>query len=134
MGSLHDHIIGYKIDLDIAGVENRFERSDISVEQVDYPWAPVSPWYNKRVDRRFIADESDSTVMWDMNHPALMAIVGNSTNRWGYRRGYKININGMIKNLVADHQIGNSMQWSKYNAAVTKRKESGTFIFFQVEN
>jgi Cu2+-containing amine oxidase len=128
MGTLHDHIIGYKIDMDVAGVANRFERIDISAEHIDLPWAPVSPWTQKRVDRRYAADETDSTVLWDIENPMLMAIVGNVTNKWGSPRGYKININGMIKNIVAGNPVGNAMQWGKYNAAVTKRKESGTFL------
>lgn len=44
MGSLHDHIINYKIDFDVAGRENSVMNVKIEQETLDTEWAELDGW------------------------------------------------------------------------------------------
>lgn len=65
-------------------------------------------------------------------------VVSNETNAWGEKRGYEIHPNDGIKNLYPDgHPVLHQLNFTKYNVAVTVRKESEfvdngpNFCFFQ---
>lgn len=39
-GSIHDHMMNYKVDMDIAGRNNSYETIDIEIETIKDPWFP----------------------------------------------------------------------------------------------
>lgn len=44
MGSLHDHVIGYKIDLDVAGRRNILTRVRLQQESLENEWTELAGW------------------------------------------------------------------------------------------
>lgn len=39
-GSVHDHMLNYKVDLDVAGRRNSYETIDVEIETIKDPWFP----------------------------------------------------------------------------------------------
>ncbi|KAJ3101106.1 hypothetical protein HDU97_001631 [Phlyctochytrium planicorne] len=126
MGSLHDHILNYKIDLDVAGTKNSFETVAVEVEKAQYPWIlPGQDLVQKRLVHNIPKTEfgletlsfSDFGTHWKF-------INQDKKNKWGNNRGYRIIAANPIRNIV-DGNTGSlkNAQWSKYFIAVTQRKE-----------
>lgn len=61
MGSLHDHVINYKIDFDVAGVNNSFMRVKLEQEERKDEWFEFDGWgpvVQSKIVREAVAEES----------------------------------------------------------------------------
>lgn len=61
MGSLHDHIINYKIDFDVLGVNNSFMKVSLEQEDLDYDWFKEDGWgpvTQTKIVRTLLEEES----------------------------------------------------------------------------
>jgi primary-amine oxidase len=89
--SMHDHVLNFKADLDIAGTANTFER--VSIE----PYKKSCPWYDNddsmantmHIVRNPLSSETG--LNWAANSGSMFVVLNNdSTNAWGEKRGYRI--------------------------------------------
>jgi primary-amine oxidase len=88
MTSMHDHVLNFKADLDIAGPYNSLYRIDIKPHTHRYEWED-KPRKTMRLLHNRIQEET--ALNWPANSGAMYVVVNNqSRNTWGERRGYRI--------------------------------------------
>ncbi|PPR06108.1 hypothetical protein CVT26_005335 [Gymnopilus dilepis] len=131
MGNLHDHVINYKVDFDIAGTSNSLQKITTQVEHITYPWLDDDYWgqdhVQQKIVREYIANEDDALLKHPPNFQGLYAVVNQEErNRWGYPRGYAIHPgqSSVHNTVVGSKRLLNNANWARYNLAVSRRKET----------
>lgn len=132
MGSLHDHLFGWKIDLDILGKDNRAMRVEKRLgtfpNQFNFggannvlKYVHKTPLLTENADNWY--NEDPRTPTHFMFHNPTAADGG--MNKWGNDRSYAIILPGTSVQLMnASAPWMNAEQWTKYNVAILKRKET----------
>ncbi|XP_028404456.1 amiloride-sensitive amine oxidase [copper-containing]-like isoform X1 [Dendronephthya gigantea] len=125
-GSLHDHMIHYKVDLDIAGRNNRYETITTKIENISSSWFPNKRHVQKRLIRDLKKTEVDAAYKFDFQHPSYLNFYNSAKkNAYGVRRGYRVQLNGILHQLYPENwQFTNGFSWSHYQLAVTKYKKN----------
>ncbi|XP_078688612.1 diamine oxidase [copper-containing]-like [Branchiostoma floridae x Branchiostoma belcheri] len=127
MANLHQHFFNYKVDLDVGGTINRFETVDITVDNVTLPFRPDVRHFLTRLERSQKTRETEATVQYDFTKPKYYNFYSdNHKNRFDVHRGYRIQLNGISKNLLPKDGAAavNGAAWMDYQVAVTRRKDS----------
>ncbi|KAL0263405.1 hypothetical protein SLS55_002385 [Diplodia seriata] len=89
-GSMHDHVLNYKIDLDVKGTENSLMKTEF------VPVTETYPWFNgtrntMKLEKTFIASEADAKIHWSPNSAAVYSVVNkDARNAHGEYPGWKI--------------------------------------------
>ncbi|KZS98930.1 amine oxidase catalytic domain-containing protein [Sistotremastrum niveocremeum HHB9708] len=130
MGSLHDHVINFKVDLDVAGLKNSLLNTSTSIQQVEQPWFDED-WGNivtqQYITREFIDNEDNAKLKYPQNFQGGYSFVNRKRkNAWGIERGYSIHpgLSPIHNTVVGSKRLENNANWARYNLAVTKRKET----------
>jgi len=136
LGSLHNHIINYKIDIDVLGTKNKLQTINFVRETRTLPWFDI-PWTQLRINRQIVQNETESAFLYDINDPMIFLFQTDQLNKWGNPRSYRIYSFPFIKNLVADLPVWNCAYYSRYTTIVTQRKEtepSSNSVYDQAHN
>ncbi|KAF9266155.1 amine oxidase catalytic domain-containing protein [Marasmius fiardii PR-910] len=130
LANVHDHIINFKVDFDIAGIENSLLETTTHQEEVEHPWLD-DDWgtttIQQRISRRFVQNENDALLKYPVNLQGGYAIVNaDKQNAWGSPRGYAIHpgYNPVHTTIVGSKRVLENANWARYNLAVSKRKET----------
>ena len=125
-GTVHDHIIHYKVDLDVAGRNNSFQTIDIEVENITDPWYPGRRHVQKVLRRRTKLTEKDALYRYNFETPKYLNFFSEiKRNRNGVEKGYRIQINDVMKMSYPESwPLVNGVAWTLHQLVVTKRKES----------
>ena len=86
--SMHDHVLNFKADLDIAGPNNTFCKIDVAPTTVQYPFDS-----HPRNSMHLIHTPSlnETSLNWPSNSASLYIILNtNATNKYHQPRGYRI--------------------------------------------
>ncbi|KAJ7479846.1 copper amine oxidase [Mycena latifolia] len=127
-GSMHDHVLNWKVDIDILGTENTFVKHKIVPAEVKYPWANETR-STMRLERERVENEDDAKLSWPRNG-ADMFLVENSDkpNKYGEPRGYKIAPSrggaGMHITIQNSSNLLKSQGFAKHALYVTKQKDT----------
>jgi len=130
MGSLHDHVINYKVDLDVAGEENSLLFTSTAQEEIEQPWFEDdwgSTVLQQKITRTFIENEDDALLKFPQNFQGGYSLVNKDAhNRWGIARGYAIHpgYSPVHNTVVGSKRLLNNANWARYNLAVSRRKET----------
>lgn len=135
--TLHDHLSGWKVDLDVLGTKNTMHRLTVkagtweeALENGAANGGPPPLWHEapvvKYIERRRLSKEFGFLI----SDPGTVihAFANNRfTNSWGLPRGYAI-VHGMTtRQLLPDsHPFTKAAAWTKYHLAITQRKENET--------
>lgn len=124
-GTIHDHLINYKVDLDIGGRKNSFENIDIKVENISNPWFPGSRRIQKVLSRSLKQTEQEATYHQNFEHPKYLNFFSDgNVNKMNVNRGYRIHIRDMMKQIYPnDWELMSGAIWTQNQITVTKRKE-----------
>uniref|UniRef100_A0A6T5TPM3 Amine oxidase n=1 Tax=Chlamydomonas chlamydogama TaxID=225041 RepID=A0A6T5TPM3_9CHLO len=126
-GSVHDHIIQWKVDIEVNGTSNSVQLDEVKVEKVDYPFNPLVPsGYQKYVHRRLLDNETEALLNVDAKRPTHHIIVNeDSKNSWGSLRGMLVQVIRPFYQLLPDDFEGwmPSNWWTKQQIAVSVRKD-----------
>ncbi|KAH7341181.1 copper amine oxidase [Pyrenochaeta sp. MPI-SDFR-AT-0127] len=88
-GSLHDHVLTFKVDLDVLGRKNTVQSVEFVPTSTEYPWSQGRVHYTFKAQRSFM--KSESSTDWAANDATIHAIVNkDSPNRFGEFPGYRI--------------------------------------------
>lgn len=124
-GPVHSHLVGWKADLDVAGVEsNALRVTKVGTMPIDYP-DPSVHLVSKYLNRQYIEQEGvgKSTFVAHPQHPGNWAIVDRSANSpAGNPRGYAVTLGTFSTTQVLpdDHPFVKAMPFTKYHLAVTR--------------
>ncbi|KAK8847701.1 hypothetical protein IAR55_005560 [Kwoniella newhampshirensis] len=129
MGSLHDHVINYKVDFDIAGTKNSLTAATLEVEEITTPWADDawgSTFTQQRVNRKRILTEDDSRLEYPKNMEGNYVITNeDERNAWGYPRGYAVHPGASAIHLtnLDCKRTQDNVNWAKHHLSVTRRHD-----------
>jgi len=131
MGNLHDHVINYKVDLDISGIENSLLETTTAQEAVSQPWFEDDEWgstvIQQKITKRILETEDNALLKYPTNFQGHYSIINqNQTNAWGMPRGYAIHGGySPVHNTVnGARRLLNNANWARYNLAVSLQKDT----------
>ena len=129
VGTIHDHYMLYKVDLDVAGVKNSYQTVDLNARNVSYEWEDNTYRIKKQIVKEKKAREKDAVLRYDFQKPKYCVFMNeNETNAYGNPKGYRIDIQNKVKQLFTDdYYVTKSVAWTKYQMSVTKRKDLEPF-------
>ena len=95
VGTIHDHVINFKVDLDVVNEKNSLLEKTTHVREVTHPWLDEGDWgttiRQQFIKSRYIETENESRLFYPPNFRGLFAFVNKEeTNSWGVPRGYLI--------------------------------------------
>ncbi|KAI0342901.1 amine oxidase catalytic domain-containing protein [Trametopsis cervina] len=130
MGSLHDHVINFKIDLDVAGLDNSLLYTHTDQEEIEQPWFDED-WGKKviqqKITREIIANEDNAKLKYPTNFQGGYAFINQEkSNAWGIARGYAIHpgYSPVHNTVVGSKRLLENANWARYNLAVSLRKDT----------
>ncbi|XP_065278698.1 amine oxidase [copper-containing] 3-like isoform X1 [Emys orbicularis] len=124
LGTMHNHLINYKVDLDVGGTKNSLVAHDMTFDTVQAPWSPEHQIQRPRLTKKVLDTEDKAVFPLHSKIPRYIHFTTNLENKWGHQRGYRI----QIVSFAGDHlpeasSMERSISWGRYKLAVTKRKE-----------
>ena len=129
IGTIHDHFILYKVDLDIAGVQNSYQTVDVVVKNKSYEWEPGTYRIKKTVVKDKKAKEKDALLRFNFAEPKYLVVINeNQKNLYNNPVGYRIQPVSMVKEKYPDDYFATkAAAWTKYQLAVTEQKDDERF-------
>lgn len=138
-GPIHDHMFGFKVDMDILGTENTMEVIDWKMADVltalrsQVPNVQdVPPWFKHNITRYidYTYVETETAYRLNLDEPKFWLVVNEKErNKWGAKRGYQIKPISTAAQIATDaHPAMPALSFTKYHCAVTKRKESEQYL------
>ncbi|KAB5594148.1 Primary-amine oxidase [Ceratobasidium theobromae] len=128
MGSVHSHVINYKVDLDVAGTANSLQTNEVVVEQVTKPWFDPEDGLTRqlRIKRSWI-DKELQTNLGGNGQKSYLIANKNSTNRWGYPRAYRFQpgLHAIHNPVKGARILLNNARWGEWDLMVAKLKDTG---------
>ncbi|KAL0564606.1 hypothetical protein V5O48_017438, partial [Marasmius crinis-equi] len=130
MGTLHDHVINFKVDLDVAGQKNSLLETTTSQEEIQLPWSD-DDWgqtvVQQSISRKFIDNEDQALLKYEPNFQNHFAIINKEAkNAWGNVRGYALHpgVNPIHETVLGSKRLLKNANWARYNLAVSQRKDT----------
>ena len=126
MGPIHDHMVVYKVDLDVGGIKNSYQTLDIVAKNLTSDWEPGTRRIKKTIQRNTKLTEKDAILRYNFDEPKYLIMLNNgSRNRYGNPIGYRIQPVYMVKQKYPDdYFVTKTSAWTKYQVAVTRHKEN----------
>ncbi|XP_046302556.1 membrane primary amine oxidase [Marmota monax] len=135
LGTVHTHSAHFKVDLDVAGLENWVWAEDMAFVPTTVPWHPEHQVQRMQVTRKLLETEEQAAFPLGGATPRYLYLASNHSNKWGHPRGYRIQILSFAgEPLPQNSSMERAFSWERYHLAVTQRKEeepSSTSIFNQ---
>uniref|UniRef100_A0A8C5L3V3 Amine oxidase n=1 Tax=Jaculus jaculus TaxID=51337 RepID=A0A8C5L3V3_JACJA len=135
LGTVHTHSAHFKVDLDVAGLQNWVWAEDMVFVPSAAPWSPEHQIQRMQVTRKMLETEEQATFPLGGAIPRYLYLASNHSNRWGHRRGYRIQtLSSAGEPLPQNSAMEKAFSWERYQLVVTQRKEkepSSTSIFNQ---
>ncbi|XP_046373262.1 putative amine oxidase [copper-containing] isoform X1 [Haliotis rufescens] len=126
LGSIHHHMFNFKIDVDILGTNNRYETLNFKVDNVTRSWYDNGqPIPQLSFEHDLKHTEQDAAYKFNFDTPRYHVIYNNNMeNKFSGKRGYRLQAHGFSKQMLPeDSGALNTYTWSRYQMAVTKRKD-----------
>lgn len=127
-GSMHDHVLNFKADLDILGTDNSLLKTEFVPHSQVYDWSDGKVVNTMKVDRSFITNEDQGKINWAPNAAAAYAVVNkDKKNELGEYPGFRIypstgsSIHLTVQNstVFQDH-----INWATHQLYALQRKDS----------
>jgi len=127
-GSMHDHVINFKLDIDINGTANSLFKTKFVPVSTTYPWSNGKTINTMKLERSFVASEDGGKINWDENSAGTYAVVNRANpNKFGEYPGFKIypSTGSTIYNTVRNStNLQNAINWATNHMYVLRRKDS----------
>lgn len=127
-GSMHDHSLNFKLDLDIAGTENTLMKHSVEPVTVDYTWSNTSR-NTMKLFRSNITNEDEGKINWTDNANAMLMVANyDAKNKYGEPRGYRVmpsrGGSGMHLTVQNSSNLFNSQNMATHALYVTKHHDA----------
>ncbi len=116
MGIIHNHLIQYKVDVDVLGTENRFETLNITMEPVADVVDNLVDYQLQVFQRSLKRTEMEAAIRYNFDNPKYY-LMGNANynNSYGNQRSYRILPVNMGKNILPEGwKIEKGFAWARY--------------------
>ncbi|KAL1637202.1 hypothetical protein SLS56_000861 [Neofusicoccum ribis] len=126
-GSMHDHVLNFKLDMDVLGTDNTLTTTTLVPTAEVYPWSKGKARNTMKLARSMVASEDDGKLMWPANGATEYTVANlNATNAYGEPRGYRIMpSSGTIHLTVEDSSnLANAANWAGHDLFVTRQKDT----------
>uniref|UniRef100_A0A5F9DI44 Amine oxidase n=1 Tax=Oryctolagus cuniculus TaxID=9986 RepID=A0A5F9DI44_RABIT len=124
LGTVHTHSAHFKVDLDVAGLENWVWAEDMAFVPTPVPWHPEHQMQRLQVTRRRLETEEQAAFPLGGATPRYLYLASNQSNKWGHARGYRIQpVSFSGEPLPRSSSVERAFSWGRYQLAVTRRKE-----------
>ncbi|XP_062030852.1 membrane primary amine oxidase-like isoform X1 [Lepus europaeus] len=124
LGTVHTHSAHFKVDLDVAGLENWVWAEDMAFVPTAVPWHPEHQMQRLQVTRRRLETEEQAAFPLGGATPRYLYLASNQSNKWGHARGYRIQpVSFAGEPLPRSSPVERAFSWGRYQLAVTQRKE-----------
>ncbi|KAF6751012.1 amine oxidase catalytic domain-containing protein [Ephemerocybe angulata] len=142
MGNIHDHAINFKVDLDIAGVNNTLLKTTSVIETVYPEWFDDPEWpsdaeftsepeaqFRTRLVKTYVEseDSEDARVKYSQNYRSSYAVVNrDERNAWGVPRGYTIHpgLSQVYNTIAKSKRLEKNAGWAAHNFATEPSSSS----------
>jgi len=89
--SLHDHVVSFRADLDVAGADNTLIRTSVEPLTKTYAWdKPEVAGARNTMHLTHHTVTHETGMDWPKNSAQMYLIQSNETNKWGEKRAYRI--------------------------------------------
>ena len=125
-GSMHDHVLNYKADFDILGLENTMQMTTFVPVTENYVWSD-HPRNTMKVQRSFVENENSSKLFYGGNGATQFRVVNtDAPNPYGEYRGYRILPGDGTIHLTVENSsnLVNAAHPFTHDLAVTKQKDT----------
>lgn len=125
---MHDHVLNFKADLDIAGTENTLVRVGIEPATLEYDYDDVKPRNTMRLVHRPVTEETG--LNWAPNAAEKIVLYNDAKeNAWGEKRGFEIRPGtGMGSTphltIINSTTVGKAVGWAMNDLFLTKQKDT----------
>lgn len=127
--SLHDHVISFKADLDVAGEKNDMVRLAVEPTVISYPWD--QPDFKERNTMHLKEYEvtHETGLDWPRNSGEFYLVYSSDKkNAWGERKGYRITSGTGMGNtphltVLNSTSLGTSAAWAEKDLWVVRQKD-----------
>jgi primary-amine oxidase len=90
-GSMHDHVLNYKVDFDILGTKNSVATTEFIPAREKYSWSGGKYRDTMKLRKGWIESEDQGKIDWDANGSKGYVVVNKEEkNKFGEYRGYKL--------------------------------------------
>jgi primary-amine oxidase len=128
--SMHDHVINFKADLDIAGTANTLNRVSIEPVTLEFPWDDeiTTPRNTMQLVNRTVKRETG--LDWPRNAGEMYIVTNeDSENAWGEKRGYRIAAGTGMGNpshlsILNSTTLGDSANWAARDLWFVKQRDT----------
>ncbi|KAK5109943.1 hypothetical protein LTR62_006432 [Meristemomyces frigidus] len=128
--SMHDHVLNFKADLDVAGPTNDMVRLALEPMTMKYGWdQPEQPVRNTMHLKEYQVSE-ETGLDWPKNSGEFYLVYNSEDkNAWGERKGYRITSGtGMGSTphltILNSTTLGDSARWAEHDLWVLQRKDT----------
>ena len=124
-GSMHDHVLQFKVDFDILGTNNTMQLMTVEATTEQYAWAD-HPRNTFKLNRHELETEDESQLFWSPNGATQYIIYNKEeTNQFGEYRGYRIMPSQNTVHLTTQNSstLANAANFAKYDIAVSQYKD-----------
>ncbi|KLU91439.1 hypothetical protein MAPG_09959 [Magnaporthiopsis poae ATCC 64411] len=127
-GSMHDHVLNFKADLDILGTKNSLFKTQFVPHSQVFPWSNGSVVNTMKANRSFVTNEDQGRINWAANSAATYAVVNrDKLNENGEFPGYKIHpttgssIHVTVQNSTV---FPREINWATHPLYAVRRKDT----------
>ncbi|KAF3067550.1 Membrane primary amine oxidase [Trichoderma lentiforme] len=126
-GSIRDHVLTYKADIDIFGEKNSLQKVEFVPVTTEYPWSNGAKRNTMKIQKSFIQNENEAKINWAPNGAATYAIVNKEArNTLGEYPGYKFSpaSNAVFLTVLNSSNAMNAVNFADHHFYVTKQKDT----------
>lgn len=128
--SMHDHVISFKADLDVAGPANEMVRMAVEPTTISYPWD--QPYIKERNTMHLVEYPvtEEAGLEWPRNSGEFYLVYSaDGRNAWGERKGYRIVSGTGMGNtphltITNSTVLGDSARWAEKDVWVVRQKDT----------
>lgn len=127
-GSMHDHVLNFKADLDIKGTKNSLLKTEFVPHSQVYEWSEGKVVNTMKVDRSYITNEDYGKINWAPNSAAAYAVVNkDKPNEFGEYPGFRLYPStGSSIHLTVENStvFPNHVNWATHQLYALQRKDT----------
>lgn len=120
VANLHVHLANFKVDLDVAGTDNRLVTLDLKTEQIQDSLNPGKTIINRWFEKTLKETEKEAAYHYNFETPKYLVFTNeHSKNKYGNPRGYRLHISDAGKLVIPpEYRSARSFSWAQYQVSL----------------